>query len=106
MRTKQRLNGMGFIFLSEKKVQDRNGEIFYPRKAKTPLKAIRQFCFECFGLDRRKRNPPKPIDDVKNCSDPLCPLFDFRLGRNPFIKRTLSEEQRAAAVKRPKIANQ
>jgi hypothetical protein len=61
---------------------------FYPKKAKTPLKAIRLFCFECMGMDRRVPlgRAKKPIDDVKGCTDEMCPLFDFRLGKNPHLR--------------------
>lgn len=106
MLTKARFEEMGFIILSHWKVRDRHGDIIYPRKARSPLKAIKQFCFECMGMDRRKRNPPKPYDDVKNCTDPVCPVFDFRFGKNPYLKRKLSQEQREAAVKRLKAANE
>ena len=86
MRTSEKFDEMGFIVLSAKKVQDRHGDIFYPRKAKTPLRAIRYQCFECMGWDRRKNSPQKPVDAVTNCTDPLCPVFDFRFGKNPFLK--------------------
>ncbi len=106
MLTKDKFIEMGFTILSDTKVQDRHGDVYYPRKAKSPLKAIRNFCFECFGMDRREKNPPKPYDDVKNCTDPVCPVFDFRFGKNPYLKRKLSQEQREAAVKRLKAANE
>jgi hypothetical protein len=57
----------------------------YPKKSKRPLRAIRYFCF---GWDRRERDAGRPIDDVRNCTDPACPLFDFRFGKNPFLKGT------------------
>ena len=58
----------------------------YPKKSKKPLQAIRYFCFECMGWDRRYEDSGRPIEDVKHCTDPMCPLFDFRLGKNPFHK--------------------
>jgi len=106
MLTKEKFIEMACTTLSDRKVQDRHGDIIYPRKVKSPLKAIRQFCFECMGMDRRKRNPQKPYDDVENCTDPVCPVFDFRFGKNPYLKRKLSQEQRDAAIKRLKTANQ
>jgi len=40
-------------------------------------------------------------NDVKNCTARDCPLYPFRLGRNPFrTKREMTEEQRTAAVER------
>jgi len=61
------------------------------------------FCLECMGMDRRSFNSPKPIDDVANCPDPCCPVFDFRYGKNPFVTRTLTDEQRNAARERVKV---
>ncbi len=61
---------------------------YYPKKSKRPLEAIRFFCFECMGWDRREKDSGKPFDDVKACSDPMCPLFEFRFGKNPFYKST------------------
>ena len=40
----------------------------------TPVKAIRMYCLECSGQS------PK---EVKECSISDCPLFKFRLGKNP-----------------------
>lgn len=54
-------------------------------KPGTPLKAIRAFCTECFGGSVR---------EIKNCTAPRCPLYEFRLGKNPYLKRELTEEQR------------
>lgn len=65
----------------------------YPKKSKKPLQAIRYFCFECMGWDRRAKDSGKPFDDVLNCTDEMCPLFDFRKGRNPFHTRTVSSEE-------------
>jgi len=58
----------------------------YPKKSRKPLRAIRYFCFECMGWDRRSQNYKKPIDDVAKCVDEMCPLYDFRFGKNPFLK--------------------
>ena len=38
----------------------------------TPILAIRKFCIECMGFKVR---------DVKKCTDTLCKLFPFRMGR-------------------------
>lgn len=59
----------------------------YPKKSKSPIQAIRYFCFECMGWDRRSPDSGKPFEDVKSCTDPDCPLFDFRFGKNPFHSR-------------------
>lgn len=51
-----------------------------------PVKAIRAFCLECCG-DNRK--------DVLECTAPQCSLYPFRLGKNPYrTKRELSDEQK------------
>lgn len=40
----------------------------------TPIKAIRAKCLEC------SNNQPK---EVRECYIPECPLFIYRLGKNP-----------------------
>ena len=100
MRTAEKYKAMGFTELSDKKVQDKHGDIYYPKKASSPLKVIKFFCRECFGMDRRKQSQVENVELVRDCVDPMCPLFDFRLGKNPFYKSTMTEEQREAASKR------
>lgn len=57
-----------------------------------PLKAIRAKCLDCM-CDQ--------ASEVKLCPSESCPLYPFRLGKNPFrAKRVLSEEERAAMVQR------
>lgn len=55
---------------------------------KSPVKAIREFCLECCGGSR---------DEVRTCTAPRCPLYAFRFGKNPYIKREMTEEQKEAA---------
>ena len=83
--TKDKYQEMGFD-VKGRAVTDRFSQRYYPKKARTPLKAIRLFCLECMGWDRTKSKSDKPFEDVKNCTDPMCPLFDFRFGKNPFLK--------------------
>jgi hypothetical protein len=104
MKTQEKYNEMGFIKLSDAKVQDKYGNVYYPRKASSPLKAIKFFCRECMGMDRRNQRQVENVELVRDCVDPMCPLFDFRLGKNPFIKRILTEEQRKATAERLKLA--
>ena len=59
---------------------------YYPKKSRKPLQAIRHFRFECMGWDRLYKDSGKPYEDVKDCPDEMCPLFDFRLGKNPYLK--------------------
>lgn len=64
----------------------RDGVKVYPKKARTAGKAIRYFCGECMGLSRRVPllKGGKMPDEVKGCTDPDCPLFEFRMGKNPY----------------------
>lgn len=57
----------------------------------TPLKAIRANCIDCCGGSRH---------EVKLCPATNCPLYPFRFGKNPFVKREFSEEQRQEAAER------
>ncbi len=43
-------------------------------KRLTPLKAIRAKCLDCSGFQP---------SEVRNCEIPECPLFSYRMGRNP-----------------------
>ena len=62
----------------------------------TPLKAIRANCLECADSTH----------EVKLCPCVECPLHPFRFGKNPFIKREMTEEQRFAAAERLKKARE
>lgn len=64
----------------------------------TPLKAIKQFCFECCG---------ESFTEVKRCSAPKCVLYPYRLGHNPDRPtRKLSDEERALAAQRLQLARE
>ena len=53
-----------------------------------PVKAIREKCLEC------SNGQPS---EVKCCPVEKCPLYPFRLGKNPFRqKREMTEEQKKA----------
>lgn len=56
-------------------------------KRLTPIKAIRAKCLECSGDNSA---------EVRNCVIPSCPLYPYRMGKNPYIK--VSEERRAASA--------
>ena len=58
-----------------------------------PVKAIKDFCFDCCGQSRK---------EVELCPSTKCALYAFRLGKNPYHKKELSEEQRAALQERMK----
>lgn len=53
----------------------------------TPMKAIRAKCLDCCCGSS---------NEVRLCTATGCPLYEFRLGKNPNIKpRQLTDEQRA-----------
>ncbi len=59
---------------------------------RTPMKAIRAKCLDCSCYQ---------VNEVKLCSTINCPLYAYRLGKNPYrVKRELTEEQKADLVKR------
>ena len=58
----------------------------------SPMKAIRAKCLDCC-CDQR--------EEVKLCPATTCPLYPFRLGKNPNRKaRILTDEQKKAAAER------
>ena len=51
---------------------------------KSPLKAIREKCLDCCCGSHY---------EVKSCTAIKCPIYPFRMGKNPFrVKREISEE--------------
>lgn len=64
---------------------------------KSPLKAIRQYCIECMG---------DQVREVPFCNVKRCPLYPFRLGKNPYNTRHFTEEQKHAAAERMKKARE
>ena len=58
----------------------------------TMKKAIKEKCLDCCCGQR---------EEVKLCPAKTCPLWDYRLGDDPYrTKRVLSEEQKNEMVKR------
>ena len=49
------------------------------------LRAIRLKCYDCSCYQS---------NEVRDCSVTNCPLYPFRLGKNPFRKKELSDEKR------------
>ena len=98
--TKEAYKEQGIVSLGRSKVMDAQGREYYPKKVKSPAVAIKMFCRECMGMDRRKKKTKEGFDLVRDCTDPMCPLFDFRFGRNPHNKRTLTEKQKKDASER------
>lgn len=62
-------------------------------KITNPAKAIRSFCIDCMG---------GRVDYVTDCPSGNCALHDFRMGKNPYNKKDLTDEQRAALSERMK----
>ena len=61
-------------------------------KIVSPLKAIKVYCYRCSGDSHA---------EVKRCTGEDCPLFMFRMGKNPYRKKkVLTEEQRNKAAER------
>lgn len=57
-------------------------------EAKTPIKAIRAKCLDCSGGSAQ---------DVRLCIIQECPLYPYRMGKNPNRQgKKLSEEAREA----------
>ena len=49
------------------------------------LRAIRLKCYDCSS---------QQSNEVRECIVNNCPLYPFRLGKNPFRKKELTEEKR------------
>ena len=73
---------------------------YQPKKCKSPAKAIREFCIECVG----GRENEGYLKHIKNCGSQDCPLFDFRLGKNPFHKKYLTDEQKKLKADQLKVS--
>lgn len=68
------------------------------RENKSPIKAIRLKCLDCSALQE---------SEVKLCPVTDCPLYEFRMGKNPYVKRReLTEEQRKEIGERLNKAKQ
>ena len=57
----------------------------------SPVKAIRAKCLDCC-YDQK--------DEVRLCPSTTCPLWPYRIGKNPNRTRTMTDEQRKAAAER------
>ena len=61
-----------------------------------PVKAIRAFCMEC------SNGQPS---EIKDCPVTKCPLYPFRLGKNPYRqRREMTEEEKQVLADRLKEA--
>ena len=67
-------------------------------KANSPQKAIVNFCISCMGYHKAY---------VKECTALNCPLYDFRLGKNPYRKsREYTEEEKEKLKERARKARE
>ena len=57
------------------------------------MRAIKLKCLDCSTYN---------INEIKECPVKNCPLYPFRLGKNPFRKREISEEERNKLSERMK----
>ena len=60
------------------------------------LRAIKLKCLDCSTYN---------TNEIKECPVKNCPLYPFRLGKNPFRKREISEEERTKLSERMKSIN-
>jgi hypothetical protein len=60
---------------------------------KPPLKAIREKCLDCCVGQH---------SEVRRCRITDCSLWPYRMGKNPFHERTMTDEQKQAAAQRLK----
>ena len=65
------------------------------RIRKNPVKAIHAFCVECMGGN------PKEVEGCtasESSSYGFCPLYPFRMGKNPYRVEGQTEAQKAATL--------
>ena len=53
---------------------------YLPKKKESPVKAIREMCIECVG----GRDNAGYEEEITNCHSPMCALYEFRFGKNPY----------------------
>lgn len=61
------------------------------QKKLTPIKAIRAKCLDCCCGSAH---------EVKLCPIEDCSLYPYRLGKNPYLKREFTEEQKQELIAR------
>ena len=49
------------------------------------LRAIRLKCYDCSCYQS---------NEVRDCPVTICPLYPFRLGKNPFLRKELTEDEK------------
>jgi len=69
----------------------------YGAQYESPVKAIRQHCLDCSGGLAK---------EVRLCTCPTCNLYPFRMGKNPYLGKSMTPEQKAKAVERLRLARE
>jgi hypothetical protein len=74
-------------------MKDHSGSPDTPKEKlnKSPLKSIREKCLDCCCHQ---------YSEVRECHITDCPLWPYRMGKNPFHRRNMTEEQKQAASRR------
>ena len=75
----------------------------YPKKSTKVLRAVRLFCGECMGMSRTVKRISIPHELIRDCTDEMCPLFEWRFGKNPYAKIRVTKKSLAALKKGRKI---
>lgn len=73
---------------------------YKPNKHKSPIKAIREMCIQCMGT---RENPGYQIL-IQTCPSSSCPNYEFRFGKNPYNKKTLTDEQKKKRADRLSVS--
>ena len=73
---------------------------YQPKKLKSSVKAIRENCIDCMG----GRDSEGYAKHISECSVPVCAVFEFRFGKNPYHTQSLTKEQRMERADRLKAA--
>jgi hypothetical protein len=76
----------------------------FAKKAKKPLAAIRMFCCECMGMSRTVPTLVIPQEDIKGCTDLMCPLYEWRFGKNAYPSKAKAEMARERFLKHHRTA--
>lgn len=81
--------------INEEELADSEGRM--KEQPKNPMAAIRAKCLDCTC---------GAVSRIKNCEVKDCPIWEYRMGKNPYRSRTMTEEQRKAAGERLKKARE
>ena len=83
---------------------DYEGKTLYAKKGTKLKTAVRLFCGECMGMCRTEKKMVYPIEEIKACTDKMCPLYEWRLGLNPYKSKSRVETGKRLAQGRQAVA--